>query len=871
MNPKYTSALFMSILVILINLVIAPGILHAQYPKNDTLRKIIVLGGDTYIRFDDPNNRPFHVELSVVSGDPKGLKIYYPVTDSQAHRSYAIGGMKVGEYLVRVKYQCQSPGFEADSGIEYVHISVLLYHPFFGKSFLDSTFKQAPDISKIIPVDVSEIYDLLDQSKNYYYKTYFVFTPTKIYEMFGGDEYNPNINTHDFWEAPKGRRIVEVSPSKGESNILNILLDDGTIYRATHEPKLGFADPVELSRPPNLSITEYWIDVKGDALYLRSSGTLYVSRDYSKTWLTDTTGLNGAIMNAIELDSSQNVYIATSTSLFKQGPNDNSWTAISSLTATYISSLFIDRFDRIFASNFLGVYMSSNRGNTWITDTAGLSGDVIQTFGDDAYGNIYATTISAFAPNKLLRSLGGTGAWTEIAQSVRALAVDSSNTGVFHSVAGDSTILLGTLYGLFFSTDRGNTWAEANTGLPSTNFYNLVKNTDGSVFLSSNRGIYNGTLNDSSNWKKIYPVNGYMNGPTLFKDIHGVLYTLGPARTVNYNTVPPFNYISTDNGKTWSLDTLGIGAIPLLGLFYVESDGVQHIAVQQYNNPLHLYSKTSAAAWKLDENGFSSSNGDFAQSFGSDRQGNLYFSTSNGNTTGMLWKRTSAGDWSPDTSGLNGDIVYNITGGLKGDKYGIGYSQGIVHSDGSSWSRISVPAGLGNVTGVSAISVDSSGALFAAYASGSDVTNEIPNGVYFTTNNGANWSLAGLDGIVVSKLISFGDTTYALASEGIFSLTRQAASAVPIGELSTNTPYFSIYPNPDNGEATVSYVLYLRARVRIELINSLGQQISTIYNDIQEQGQYEKKFDTRQLANGSYFIRLTINGFSSAKMMCVEK
>jgi hypothetical protein len=827
------------------------------------------VGGDTYIRFDDPLGRPNRVELSVVQGDTNGLKIYYPVTYRESHRSYAITGKIEGEYLVRAKYYCQAKGSEADSGTEYVHVSVLTYIPLISNDhFLDSSYKQAPDVSSIISVDVSEIHDLYNESKNFKYKSYFIFTPTKIYQMFKDP---PNINTYDFWNAPKGRRIVEISPSKGEDNILNILLDDGTIYRAIHKPDFGFAEPVKLEKPPNLSISEYWMNLKGDALYLRSNTTLYVSRDYSKSWQTDTSGLNGAFINAIELDSSQNVYLATSTSLFKQGPNDNNWTPVSSLSATYISSIFIDHSDRIFAANFLGVYMSTDRGNTWVIDTAGLSGNIIQNFSDDAYGNIYATTLSAFAPNKLLRSTGGTGAWTEIAQSVRALAVNNSDIGVFHTVAGDSTLLLGTLFGLFQSTDQGATWAEANAGLPATNFYNLIKNADGTVFLSSNRGIYNGTLNDSTNWKKIYPVNGYMNGPTLFKDVHGVLYTQGPARTVNYNTVPQFTYTSTDNGATWLPDTLGISTIPVMGLFYVESDGVQHMAVQQIDKAILLFSKSLGAAWVPDEKGFGSSHSDFVQSFGSDRLGNLYLSTSNGNTTGNLWKRTPLGDWSLDTSGLNGDIVYNTIGGLKGDKYSIGYNMGLLHSDGISWSRLPVPTGLGKVTGVSAISVDSSGALFAAYSSGPDINNEFPNGVYFTKDNGKNWSLVGLDSIVVSKLISFGDTTYALTSEGIFSLTQQAASAVPEFVFSTYTPNFNIYPNPDDGEVTVSYSLSARSSVRIELINFIGQQIAIIYDNIQEQGQYDKKFDTGQLSSGSYLIRMTIDGNSGVKLISVVK
>ncbi|TAL70411.1 MAG: T9SS type A sorting domain-containing protein [Bacteroidetes bacterium] len=875
MNSKYISTILLFFTVFLIHIFIFPIKSFAQYPVNDTLRKIIVwspftkVSNDTHIRFDDPENRPNHIELSLVNGNPDGIKFYYTSLDSVNHRLLTISGKKPGEYLVKLKYRCQATGCEADSGEEFVHISVLTL---WGAELHDSTYKQAPDISKVIPVDINVIEDLTNPHSNYSFLTLFTFTPTKIYQINGFHKINPyDFTTDDFWEAPKGKRIIEVSPSQGEPNVINILLDDGTIYRATYRAKIGFAEPIEVGMPPNKSIIEQWIELKGDALYLRSDRAIYVTRDYCKTWEIDTNGLNGAFMYSMALDSSQNVYLATSSGLFKQGTNDNTWSLVNSLSAKFISSLFIDRLDRIFAISFNGLYLSSDKGKTWLTDTSGLSGLHISNLGDDAYGNIYATTLSVSEPNKLLRSSGGTGGWTEIAQTVRALAVDNSNTNLFHSVTGDSAVLIGTLFGLFRSTDRGVTWSEANISIPSTNFYYLIKNEDGSIVLSSNRGLYKGTLNDSASWQKIYPVNGYMNGTALFKDNNGILYTLGPSRTENYNTLQPVTYISSDNGNNWLIDSSGISSIPSKGLFFVDGNGEQHLALQLINAPLQLFKKAPGSPWVRDENGFVSVKGDYAQSFGFDKQGNLYFSISNGGTKGILWKRNLSGVWSTDTLGMNEDIIYLITPDKNGGKYGVGYSQGILYSNGINWGKLRVPDELGKFSSASAISVDSSGALFAAFTSGEDNTSVFPNKVYFTTDNGNNWYPVGLDSVIVSKLISFGDTTYALTNEGIFSLTRTPATGVKIADSKLNTSEFSVYPNPNDGEAVIVYSLKENSNVRIELFNNLGQKILTITNEVQNQGTYEKKFNTKQFLSGSYFLRLSIDEYSSEKLMLVVK
>lgn len=67
------------------------------------------------------------------------------------------------------------------------------------------------------------------------------------------------------------------------------------------------------------------------------------------------------------------------------------------------------------------------------------------------------------------------------------------------------------------------------------------------------------------------------------------------------------------------------------------------------------------------------------------------------------------------------------------------------------------------------------------------------------------------------------------------------------------------YPNPFNPSTTISYYLPSSDRVTLEIYNSLGQQVETLVNEIQEVGQHSVIFSAANLPSGNYFARLHYN------------
>ncbi|MEJ2195677.1 MAG: T9SS type A sorting domain-containing protein [Ignavibacteriaceae bacterium] len=71
------------------------------------------------------------------------------------------------------------------------------------------------------------------------------------------------------------------------------------------------------------------------------------------------------------------------------------------------------------------------------------------------------------------------------------------------------------------------------------------------------------------------------------------------------------------------------------------------------------------------------------------------------------------------------------------------------------------------------------------------------------------------------------------------------------------------YPNPFNPSTMIKYVLPVKANVTLKIINSLGQEISTLVKGEKQAGIHEVEFNATNLASGIYFYRLKVGNLSS--------
>jgi hypothetical protein len=79
------------------------------------------------------------------------------------------------------------------------------------------------------------------------------------------------------------------------------------------------------------------------------------------------------------------------------------------------------------------------------------------------------------------------------------------------------------------------------------------------------------------------------------------------------------------------------------------------------------------------------------------------------------------------------------------------------------------------------------------------------------------------------------------------------------------------FPNPFNPTTKIGYILKDRTNVKVVVMNSLGEEIAVLANDIQDQGFHELEFNAVNLSSGIYFYSIQTMQYSETKKMILMK
>jgi len=78
-------------------------------------------------------------------------------------------------------------------------------------------------------------------------------------------------------------------------------------------------------------------------------------------------------------------------------------------------------------------------------------------------------------------------------------------------------------------------------------------------------------------------------------------------------------------------------------------------------------------------------------------------------------------------------------------------------------------------------------------------------------------------------------------------------------------------PNPFNGTTTIGFYIPTNVNVTIAVYNILGEQVAEVTNDIFNAGKHEVTFESSNLGQGTYFVRMTTERFTATKNMNIVK
>jgi hypothetical protein len=128
--------------------------------------------------------------------------------------------------------------------------------------------------------------------------------------------------------------------------------------------------------------------------------------------------------------------------------------------------------------------------------------------------------------------------------------------------------------------------------------------------------------------------------------------------------------------------------------------------------------------------------------------------------------------------------------------------------------------------------------------------------------------------IVAAELIvTVEDPQGAVSSDTI--LVQLQGAPVSIGEGSPEIPgqfvLLQNFPNPFNPTTQIRFGLPRSENVRIDILNLLGQHITTLVNDYKMAGYHQITFEAGAFAGGMYFYRIQAGNFQTVRKMILLK
>ncbi len=152
----------------------------------------------------------------------------------------------------------------------------------------------------------------------------------------------------------------------------------------------------------------------------------------------------------------------------------------------------------------------------------------------------------------------------------------------------------------------------------------------------------------------------------------------------------------------------------------------------------------------------------------------------------------------------------------------------------------------------------------------------------YANGKGAGIEYTGLFGnsLVNGKLINLGFPLESTANDSAFgyvlsnSLSYFFPGITSIKDQTVTVDQFGLsqnYPNPFNPITVIEFYLPEGSHVSLKIYNSLGEEVSTLIDKMENSGKHNIRFNGNNLSSGIYFYRLTAGKYNSIKKMILLK
>ncbi len=123
--------------------------------------------------------------------------------------------------------------------------------------------------------------------------------------------------------------------------------------------------------------------------------------------------------------------------------------------------------------------------------------------------------------------------------------------------------------------------------------------------------------------------------------------------------------------------------------------------------------------------------------------------------------------------------------------------------------------------------------------------------------------------IAAGAQYSYRVTGYNTNTESEFSsemnITTTATSVDDFAIVPSDYMLLQNYPNPFNPSTLIRYDLPRQSSVNISIYTILGERISSLVNEVQNEGHYELSFDASRHSSGIYLVKMTAQSIESGR------
>jgi photosystem II stability/assembly factor-like uncharacterized protein len=371
-----------------------------------------------------------------------------------------------------------------------------------------------------------------------------------------------------------GEVWIEKSNGLMNRDINDFLIVDDTIYVATMDGVYKSTDEGENWIQDGTGLPSSYIHSLAFNDNILFAGTfwygIYVSHDFGQNWIPFNNGYPESTIEPVLAEKGNQLFVGNSLGIFSLNKGDSTWVDLNSQLYGSEVKCFATKDSILAAGTFEGgVFITSDFGNNWISRRIvnGYNGTNHLKFqGDSLYALCFSGGLFV-SPDLGLNWYSiyiPTQYFTALAIKGNIIAVGTDQTGVWISTNGginwtqrisgltspyitslafdENNLYAGTFEGLFFSSDLGENWSKATSGIPSTLFVNTIKTIGEYIYVGGFPGLFLSSNGGSSwaykgfNTREITAIEGYDD-----------IVFVGASDFFTGSV-----FVSTNRGNTWS-------------------------------------------------------------------------------------------------------------------------------------------------------------------------------------------------------------------------------------------------------------------------------------------------------------------------------